>query len=867
MHVPTPTVFLPCHTLDDFPTWLDDHEAADLLAAWTAAWHPTVIAATGRRPRWASLDLSPPDDGPLLGIVPASFDDRFAAQADGRAGHPDDRWVRGITGPEAVRTAAAEAVAGLLPAGTDSVSTAWIDECAALGLAVLLAELVARRMRSTADLDGADFSQAVVRMAEAAVAGRDDDARAALAECYGWLEASRARYYPVDVWLVDLVLLAPSTLGAPLCHELAEGVPLGIIAAAELAATLATSHPESLALLRAAVAEGRAAICSGLLDERPLDACTPEELAAALASGMAAWREHAGAAPTTFAQYTGCGSAILPQVLTGLGCEGVLWNRFDGARLPDPGAARIRWEGTGGSAIDGLARPPLDARSARTILELPERLGDTMDHDHTAAVAFASHAGTSSRWHGLLRRIGRQSTVLGTFVTPDELFRRTAGAGTLVSFEPDVFPPTLPTAGGTRAGAAGDQVGEASAAAAAEARRIVAAAAALAPLLSQAAAPGGDAAPLAGAAAGAAVRPPAERTTKRSWWGRARHRDEPLVLDNGAIRLQVHEGTGGIRSLRRPVDRDNRLSQQLAVRGTRPQAKGEWLSVDERAWHSRMVAEAIDRAPTPTGEPGVVSRGRLVDAGGRPLATFTQGIALAPGLPLALLDIDITLVEPLVGPALEHHLACRFAWHENEDVEIRRSLHTQAIVTDRSRFTAPHFVEIMAEGGRAAGGSADAVAVLTGGLSWHALSLPHVLDSLLAVAGGQPLPAGTRLVRRLAVGVGVPRVAAAAIELLAAGPGKVAWGCVPTVVSGTTRITVEAVEAEAGRPVRARIGLLESSGTGGDVRLEWAADVARAGGSDLRGRPRPEAAVAVTGRSTVVFLRRYEWLHLEVEFA
>jgi hypothetical protein len=76
-----------------------------------------------------------------------------------------------------------------------------------------------------------------------------------------------------------------------------------------------------------------------------------------------------------------------------------------------------------------------------------------------------------------------------------------------------------------------------------------------------------------------------------------------------------------------------------------------------------MVAEAIDRAPTATGEPGVVSRGRLVDAGGRPLATFTQGIALAPGLPLALLDIDITLVEPLVGPALEHHLACRFAWH------------------------------------------------------------------------------------------------------------------------------------------------------------------------------------------------------------
>jgi hypothetical protein len=86
-------------------------------------------------------------------------------------------------------------------------------------------------------------------------------------------------------------------------------------------------------------------------------------------------------------------------------------------------------------------------------------------------------------------------------------------------------------------------------------------------------------------------------------------------------------------------------------------------------------------------------------------------------------------------------------------------------------------------------------------------------------------------------------------------------------VSGTARITVEAVETEAGRPVRARLGLLESSGTGGDVRLDWGEDVAEARACDLRGTPRPEAAVIVTGRSTVVFLRRYEWLHLEVEFA
>jgi hypothetical protein len=846
----TPTVFLPCHTLDDFPTWLDEREADEVLAAWTAAWQPAIIAAAGRPPRWASLDLPPPDDGPLIGIVPAAFDDRFAIQAEGRAGHPDDRWVRGIPEADAVAAAAAACV----PAGAGEAGDTWRRDFAALGLAVLLAELLARRMRSRAELEAADFRAAIVQAAEAAVAGRAADVTAAVSTCYRWLESSRARYYPADLWLIDLVLLAPATLGPALQRELAAPVPLGIVASADVLPAAAATHPDSLAALRAAVAAGRASICGGRFDERPLDACTPEELAASFAVGHTAWRDHVGAVPLTFAQATGGGSALLPQLLAGLGYVGVIWNRFDGTRLPDPGTARIRWEGTGGACIDGLARPPLDARSARTILELPDKLGDTIDHDHVAALTFAHHAGTASRWHDLLRLIGSQSGFLGTFVTPDAFFQRTGGTGTLVSYEPDAFPPTLPAVADPQqaaaaARAADDRVAAAVAQAAAEARRIVAASGELGPVAAPAApVPAAD------------VSPPA--AARRGWWRRSEPRSQPLVLDNGLIRLQVHPGTGGILSLRRPADRGNRISQQLAVRGTRPQEKGGWLSVEDRAWHTRMQADAIAAAD------GIVSRGRLVDAAGRAVATFTQGMALAPGLPLATLDIDVELLEPLLGPALEQHLACRFAWHENEDVEVRRSVHTQSIVTERGRFTAPHFVEIVAAGGRAAAGRADAVAILTCGLPWHVLSLPHVLDTVLAVAGPQPLPAGTRLVRRVAVGVGLGRVSAAALEYLAAeSAGQVGWGGVPTVVSGTARLTVNRVETAEERPVRARIGLLETAGMAGEVRIDWGRDVVAATARDLRGEPVPAAAVAVAGRSTVVFLRRYEWLHLDLEFA
>ena len=94
MHPVRIVVFLPCHTLDDFPTWLEEADADDVLAAWTAAWDPRVIAAIGRPPEWASVDLRPPADEPVLGIVPAAFDERFAAQADA-ACTSTGRWVRG----------------------------------------------------------------------------------------------------------------------------------------------------------------------------------------------------------------------------------------------------------------------------------------------------------------------------------------------------------------------------------------------------------------------------------------------------------------------------------------------------------------------------------------------------------------------------------------------------------------------------------------------------------------------------------------------------------------------------------------------------------------------------------------------------
>lgn len=138
------TVFLPCHTLDDFPTWLAEVEADDLLAAWTAAWEPCLIATVGDVPGWASIDLPPHDDAGTLGIVPACFADRFSHRSAG--GAQDGHFIERTSGRGAMSAAAMRAVGVETTGGAPGEE--WSEDFRALGLAVLLSEVLARRMRT-----------------------------------------------------------------------------------------------------------------------------------------------------------------------------------------------------------------------------------------------------------------------------------------------------------------------------------------------------------------------------------------------------------------------------------------------------------------------------------------------------------------------------------------------------------------------------------------------------------------------------------------------------------------------------------------------------------------------------------------------
>ena len=85
------TVLFPCHSLDDFPTHLRGSEAEGLLSAWTAVWHPALLAAVGKTPIWHRADEPPQECADRLLIVSESCRTRFA-RTDMPIGR--GRWVR-----------------------------------------------------------------------------------------------------------------------------------------------------------------------------------------------------------------------------------------------------------------------------------------------------------------------------------------------------------------------------------------------------------------------------------------------------------------------------------------------------------------------------------------------------------------------------------------------------------------------------------------------------------------------------------------------------------------------------------------------------------------------------------------------------
>jgi alpha-mannosidase len=309
----------------------------------------------------------------------------------------------------------------------------------ALGYAYLQVELLTRQMRYATNLDEIHFQNQAMAGAKAALEGDQETARDKLHSCFDLLSQERDHYYAVDAYVLDLTLVARETMGDSLAHELKLDTPVNILTTADLLARMQQSAPDTFAALRDGLARGTVGLVGGEHRElrTPLYGC--ESVLRQLRLGLQRFEQLAGRRPAIYGRRRFGMTTLYPQLLDRLGYDGVLHATLDAGKFPEGSQAKLRWEGLDHTAIDTLARVPLDASKSESFLSLASKLGETMDMDHIATIYFAHWPGRVCPWYHDLRRVARYGTMLGKFVTLEEYFRDTDYAGQLEQFHADQY--------------------------------------------------------------------------------------------------------------------------------------------------------------------------------------------------------------------------------------------------------------------------------------------------------------------------------------------------------------------------------------------------------------------------------------------
>src|SRR5262245_4831604 len=149
-------ILLPCHSLEDFPTYHEGDDAQSLLASWSALWHPQLIASAGQAPAWKRIEDPPSDLRERLIVVPSICVQRLPTGFAQRVKDEGGVLIRKTSSREEILKAALEPLDA--PAALNPELAA---DFLALGYCYLLIELLTRQMRYSSNLDETYFKATV----------------------------------------------------------------------------------------------------------------------------------------------------------------------------------------------------------------------------------------------------------------------------------------------------------------------------------------------------------------------------------------------------------------------------------------------------------------------------------------------------------------------------------------------------------------------------------------------------------------------------------------------------------------------------------------------------------------------------------
>ncbi len=407
-------LLISCHGWEDFPTHLTGDEAENLLANWSALWHPVLIAASGAVPVWHRVDSPPEDCAEYLFVCPQVSVQRLPVGFEQRVGEQNGIILQPVGTREAIANDCL-AKAGL----SNLVPPERTDFFFALGYIYLQVQILTRQYRYSSSLDHTQFERLLLRAAQAAVDGSEQQLQQELMGCFDLLSEERNRYFANEIMLIDWTLASenqikrvPGQVELKRQNVLVDRTSLSIL----------EQNQDLRDLIQQGIDDKQVCIVGGEASELNSNLLSFTSLVHLFSKGRQKFLNTLGQSATVFARQKFGINPSYPQILKQSGFVGALHSTMDDGRFPTHPDNVISWSGFGNESIPTLAESPLDATLAETFLQLSGKISQAIDRRHQAVISFVHWAGQYSPWYRDLMIATQFGQTLGRFVLLTEFF-------------------------------------------------------------------------------------------------------------------------------------------------------------------------------------------------------------------------------------------------------------------------------------------------------------------------------------------------------------------------------------------------------------------------------------------------------------
>jgi len=446
MDAPRLIAVLPCYSLDDIAKNLDELTCQEFHACWTALWHPGLLARTNALPEWKRADQGSLDLEKSLVLCPASASASIDTPLMERLEMQGCQLVYG----QADRSATLALIAPLFeedflsipqelprPDSNEACTNPELDlagspknavrinDFYALGMGYLMLHALTRKVHYSNNIDVVLMADQAKSAAEAYLANDYAECERWLQSCFDQLSQERDRYFTQSANLLDLTLIAPSTLGRSLLDQLRSNHPQNILATASLLQQLRSTNSEAWKCLATGNASKRIGIVGGLLNERAHRWFPLGTLQRDLIRGHAAYQELQVAPPKVFSRFEGGMSIEMPTHLRSAGYIGALLHAFSSGSYPITSQAKIAWEGSDKTSLDAIGSAVLDAASYRSIFNAINELAKQFDHHQVPTLTCVHWPSRTAAAFDDLVLASRRTNAFGEWKTFEDYFETT----------------------------------------------------------------------------------------------------------------------------------------------------------------------------------------------------------------------------------------------------------------------------------------------------------------------------------------------------------------------------------------------------------------------------------------------------------